>query len=232
MVIMRKDILQFLKIENVFIMEPIKCFCNIIEISLKKWVVTVDQPILETENGLINIKIDNMYYELSVSIRNVGNLLYVFERIDTEYISDCIKELDQKIYELEENNIQWEKRKEERYTILEENASLLGLSQPTQTVIYNSLQLPCVLNNISYSGASLFIMSRDSINYKINKEIGLVLKFVNPIEQIILKGRIKSVGIKTIQNINHSIFGIISLEFIDGPLAYKVRLNHYIKSHL
>lgn len=126
---------------------------------------------------------------------------------------------------MERQAAEWNKRKETRYEIGIDPARLdmLALSAPEQKIINRQYTLPCIISNLSFSGARLLTPESE---YNKNDTIFLALAFKNPIEQIPVQCLVRNCALKKIEN---RIVDILSVEFIDPPLSYKRRLQHYIE---
>ena len=93
-----------------------------------------------------------------------------------------------------------------------------------QNLIFNNIQLPCIINNISFSGAKITTWESD---FFIDKKLVLCLSFVKPIEQIHLPATIKNTSIKTVDK--GQIVSILSIKFDSPPLAFKERISCFIE---
>lgn len=227
MVKIRKDILEYLQIEHLFITGMKNSFCNLIEIEKNEWIVTMDSDIND-EKAILNVKTNGVYIEVPVLINKKGSTVYSLQIQKNKCRKKLFLELQERIIQLENNHAQWEKRKEDRYVIADKNVDKFNLEQATQNIVQNKIQIPCVINNVSFCGANITTIMTDKVEFKANSEIVLILRFVKPIEQIILKAYIQSVGVKTANNSDRYKFAILALKLIEPPLSYKTRLNNYI----
>lgn len=223
-----KDILDSLGIENVFLTGENNAFCTVLEFSDAGlvWTVATDKEFYQ-DSVILNIRLNGNYLEIKAEIERLENGLYKL-RLEKSKKKQFIL-LTEKIQELEEHHELWEKRKEERFNIGLNYTEEFLLSKPEQTVIFNKRQLPCLINNISFSGANITTASFNENEFKRGGEIFLILKFHEPIEQIAVKGTIQSIAIKSAKNTNKLKFAIIAIQIINPPLSYKERITTFIK---
>ena len=224
-----KDVLDKIGIQNIFLTGENNAFCTILEIDKegKEWVISTDKEFY-TDNIIMNIKINDTYIEIKSEIEKLENGLYKV------IVGNCKKkqflQIIDKIKELEKHHELWEKRKEERFNIGIDNSDNFFLSKPEQEIVFNKQTLPCLVNNVSFSGANITTVFLADNEFKRGNEIHLVLKFNKPIEQIALKGTIQSVAVKSAKNSNRIKFAIIAMELINPALSYKERITQFIKN--
>lgn len=230
-----KEILEALKIEAVYVIKDDTTFmCYPIEINDLKWTVSCDSEFLE---GKITLKInfygDNLYLSSNIKkIEQAERCSFIYEILIDEAEK---KESLQKniffmmLFNMEEDIKEWNKRKEERYEIgLEEKRiKAISFKSPEHIIVSEKKQLPCVVNNISYSGMKLTTMEG---NFEKGSKVCICLSFVNPIEQITVIGIIRNCFIKTTKS--GEIVSVLSLEFIQPPYEYYKRVQNFIKSLL
>lgn len=228
-----RDMLNFLKIETIYILSNKKTFfCIPLEITENTWLVSCDADNLE---GSIKLKVKfngSFLYLNSIIEKKIQGSLYSFtytlEIDDNEKIKDRLKfSLFKMLSEMEKEARTWNKRKEERYEIglNEKLLKAISFKSPEQIVVADRLQLPCVVNNLSYSGAKI---TTTEGNFHKDKKICLYLSFVNPIEQIPIISVIKNAFIKTTNE--KKIISVLSVKFESSPYEYKKRLDNFIKN--
>lgn len=220
-----KDILEKLKIENVFLTGETNAFCTVFEIEGDKWVVSTDKNFY-TDSAVLNIKTDGEYMEIPVKIDGIENGLYRIALSSSR--KKQFSALMQRIEELEKNHEIWEKRKEERFNVGIKKSGDFLLSKPEQTILYDKKELPCLVNNVSFSGANITTVSFSGSEFRRGTEVFLVLKFNSPIERIILKANIQSVAVKSSHENTRLKFALLSMQIINPPLSYKERINAFI----
>lgn len=222
-----KDILEKLKIENVFLTGETNAFCTVLEIEGNKWVVSTDKNFY-TDSAVLNIKVEGEYMEIPVKVDGIESGLYRLLLSSPQSSGHQFSQLMQRINELEKNHEIWEKRKEERFNIGIKKSEDFLLSKPEQTIVYDKKELPCLVNNVSFSGANITTVSFSGSEFRRGAEVFLVLKFNSPIERIILKANIQSVAVKSSHENARLKFALLSMQIINPPLAYKERINAFI----
>lgn len=223
-----KDILEKLKIENAFLTGETNAFCTVLEIEGNKWVVSTDKNFY-TDSAVLNIKTEGEYMEIPAKIDGIENGLYRLLLYTPQSSGQQFLQLMQRVNELEKNHEIWEKRKEERFNIGIKKSEDFLLSKPEQTVVYDKKELPCLVNNVSFSGMNITTVSFSGNEFKRGAEVFLVLKFNSPIERIILKANIQSVAVKSSHENAKLKFALLSMQIINPPLSYKERINAFIQ---
>lgn len=227
-----KDILQHLHIETVYIVTNDNLYlCCPVEIVKEKWFIACDS---DNIGGKVRLKVKyhgSFIYLGSVitkkSQENLYSFTYELEIDKNEYTKDRLKEnFFMELHKMQEQTEMWNRRKEERYDIGldEKRQKLINFKTTEQTLITDKTQLPCLVNNISFSGAKITTLEG---NFSKDKKVCLNLSFVQPIEQIPLIGTIKSCVIKSTQE--KKIVSILSLHFDLSPIEFKKRLDRFIK---
>lgn len=230
-----KEILEALKIESVYVISDDTTFmCYPLEIEDTKWKVSCDSEFL---SGKIKLKVnffgDNFYLSASIKrIKQEDSCSFIYEVVINEAEKkDSIQKniFFMMLFDMEEDSKEWNKRKEERYEIGldEERISAIGFKSPEHIIVSGKKQLPCVVNNISYSGMKLTTMEGD---FEKGKKVCICLSFVNPIEQIAIIGTIRNCFIKTTKS--GEIVSVLSLEFEMPPYEYNKRVQKFIESLL
>lgn len=227
-----REILEALKIKSVYVISGKEVFmCYPLEIENTKWTVSCNSEFL---NGKVRLKVsfnDNYIYLNATIEKKEQEETCVF--IYTVFINKEEKKADTQkaiffmmLYEVEEDNKEWNRRKEERYEIglNESRIEKIDFKGPEHIIISDKKQLPCVINNISYSGMKLTTMEG---NFEKNNKVCVYLSFVNPIEKIALIGVIRNCFIKTTKS--GEIVSVLSLEFLQPPYEYNKRIQHFIK---
>lgn len=209
-------------------------FCTILEVNDAKkdeWKIAADSDELNGP-GTLKIKFKEEFVYLKVEIGyalddDIYSFTYMMKVIVNEN-DELEMKLMKALKELEEKNTEWNRRKEERYDIGidEKSCELMKFKRMEQIIISNKKQLPCVINNISISGAKITTVEG---NFKKDAKICLLLSYKEPIEQIPLIGIIRNCVIKKITNLGRDmIISVISIEYIETPIEYKERLMKYI----
>ena len=230
-----REILEALKIESVYVISDDTTFmCYPMEIEDTKWKVSCDSEFLE---GKIKLKVNfygnNLY--LSAGIRKIEqeeSCSFIYEvEIDEKEKKDTLQKniFFMMLFDMEEDSREWNKRKEERYEIGldEERIRAIGFKNPEHIIVSEKKQLPCVVNNISYSGMKLTTMEG---NFEKGRIVCICLSFVNPIEQIALLGIIRNCFIKTTKS--GEIVSVLSIEFMQPSFEYNKRIQKFITSLL
>lgn len=226
-----KDLLNALYIESIYlVLNNILYLCLPLEIKNTSWFVSCDSDNLQ---GKVKLKVKykgSFVYLNALIIKKEQSSLYAFTYevlIDENEINkDNFKSaLFFNIKEMEKKAEAWNRRKENRYNIGidEKRVSWINFKSPEQIVVIDKIQLPCVVNNLSYSGANITTLQG---NFVKDKKICLFLSFVKPIENISLITQVKNCLIKTTQE--QEIVSIISVKFDNSPLEYKQRLDDFI----
>lgn len=223
------EVLQYLNIESFYVIQNEKyCMCLPLEVHLGTWKISIDTDSLdENKPAKLKIKTKGNFELFPIAIKQITAddiLGFVYEAtiIDT---NACKTGILQKIEEIESKIQSWNHRKEERYDIgtSEEKAQLMNFKNIEQNIIVDNQNLPCVINNVSYSGVKLTTLEA---NFYVDKKLLLCLSFNNPIEQIHLVGTVRNCLLKNIKDkLNMSV---VSLEFEESPISYKERLTKYI----
>ncbi len=227
-----KDILQHLHIETVYIVTSDNLYlCCPIEILKDRWSVACDSDNLE---GKVRLKVKYhgsfIYLDSVITKKSQENLYsFTYEVVidEEEWAKDRLKEtFFRELQKIQEQTEGWNRRKEERYDIGldEKRQKLINFKTTEQTLISDKTQLPCLVNNISFSGAKITTLEG---NFSKDKKVCLNLSFVQPIEQIPLIGTIKSCVIKS--TLEKKIVSILSLHFDVSPIEFKKRLDRFIK---
>ena len=230
-----KEILEALKIESVYVISDDTTFmCYPLEIEDTKWKVSCDSEFL---SGKIKLKVnffgDNFYLSASIErIKQEDSCSFIYEVVINEAEKkDSIQKniFFMMLFDMEKDSREWNKRKEERYEIGldEERISAIGFKSPEHIIVSGKKQLPCVVNNISYSGMKLTTMEGD---FEKGKKVCICLSFVNPIEQIAIIGTIRNCFIKTTKS--GEIVSVLSLEFKMPHYEYNKRVQKFIESLL
>lgn len=227
-----KDILNALKIETAYILaNEILYMCIPHEIKKDTWYVSCDSNALK-DAVVLKVKFNGSFiYLKSRILRKEQDSLHTFtyelEIEPEEKKKDSLKlAFFTMIKEMEETSEEWNKRKENRYDIGLDKARLKAVSFKTaeQIIVADKIQLPCVVNNISYSGAKITTMEG---NFHKDKKICLYLSFINPIEQIPLIATIKNCFLKT--TMENKPVSVLSIKYENSPYEYKKRLDSFIK---
>ena len=227
-----KDILQHLHIETVYIVTNDNLYlCCPIEIIKDKWLVACDSDNLKG-NVKLKVKYHGSFIYLDSLItkksqENLYSFTYEIFIDEKELTKDRLKEnFFIELHKIQQQTELWNRRKEERYDIGldEKRQKLINFKTIEQTLISDKTQLPCLVNNISFSGAKITTLEG---NFAKDKKVCLNLSFIQPIEQIPLIGTIKSCIIKS--TLEKKIVSVLSLHFDISPIEFKKRLDRFIK---
>lgn len=231
------DILSALKIEQVLLFKDGDAFaCAVIEISGKDWNFNSDSPFLSGE-GKIRIRFNGNRLAFRAEIKqdrseesgNGGGFSYSAkflelvegEKEDEEALFEGVSNMEGRVSE-------WDKRHEERYEIGldEQKISALGLKRADQIVSDGRFQYPCVLNDISFSGAKI---TTDAKSFKKGSGACLSLSFVRPIECISIMA--EAVASRVLPAGESKVVSVVSLHFLNPvPIEYKERLSNFIET--
>ena len=229
---MNKDLLSALKIEAIYIQKDNDLLlCVPLKMKENYWIISTE---INSLIGSITLKIKyNSSYirikgEVDTFLEDSGlhSFLYTIKIIRDENMNETQKAFFSDLDEMERKHKEWNKRCENRYDIGTDDTKgeLFGLKNLEQTLIFNNVHYPCLLNNVSFSGAMLTTYEAD---YYKGKKIILCLSFVKPIEQIQIVATIKNASIKILDN--RQTISILSLKFNTTPIEYKYRLEKFIK---
>lgn len=228
-----KDILKALNIETVFIQkDAILYICLPLKIENDYWMIATETNNLPNDFFLkinYNSQVIRIKGEIDSFIEEPEFHAFVY-KIKIHYDENSADENQKKLFlqikELEKKQLEWNKRSEERFSIGTDKNKIeaFKLKEIEQTIIMDNVQLPCILNNVSYSGAKITTFESD---FCIDKKIILVFSFVEPIEQIQLLATIKHASLKILPN-NQTI-STLSLQYDTFSLQYKERLTQYIE---
>lgn len=225
-----KEILENIGIENIFLSgadESEKWLLRPVELNAINWICSLDKDCF-INNVTCNIKFNGEYIKIHCETEHLEGKIYRIEFTDNS--SRDFKKIKNKIKELEKNISFLEKRKEKRYEIGIKGSQLFGIADhEKQNIIFEGKTLPCFFNNISYSGCNIITMQTDLFKFVIGDEIAIKLCLSNPLENIFMQGKIRSVALKSSENDTHFKFAILSVELFEPPLSWKKRLSDYIK---
>ncbi len=118
------------------------------------------------------------------------------------------------------------KRKEERIPITSESLRKLNIAKKETIITIQNIPRHCILQDISFGGTKVILLGL--AQYLMNKECVLRLEFVDPDENIELKGVI--VGSAFLQGRKDIFSANIKFDENSISLAYKIRINKYISS--
>lgn len=226
------DILNALKIETVYLLDDKNMYlCIPLEIRKMSWFVSCDSDNIQG-NVKLKVKYRGSFLYLDAAVlKKENDTLYAFT-----YEVDIREEFNNKdkfkfyflhaIREIEEKDTSWNKRKEDRYEIGLDEAKqkMIQFKSLEQTVVSDKVQLPCIINNISFNGAKITTMEG---NFHKDKKVCILLNFVNPIEQIPIIANIRNCLIKSLNGQKN--ISILSVKFEHAPIEFKTRLDKYIE---
>lgn len=227
-----KDVLNALRVETVYILcGGGLCLCAPLEIKGNRWCVSCDTDNIRGK-VVLKVKFNGsfIYLDSEISRKNQDtyfSFIYELEISGDEKKKDSFKlAFFRKLEQMEMRAAEWDKRREERYEIGfdEKRIKALRLKTAEQILVTDKVQLPCLINNISYSGAKVTTLSG---NFQKDKKVCLFLSFVSPIEQIPLIGIIKNCLIKSTDE--KKLVAVLSLKFEDPSIDYKTRLDSFIR---
>lgn len=226
-----KEILENIGIENIFLSgsdESEKWLLQPMELGTTCWICSLDKSCF-INSIACNIKINDEYIKIPCETELLEGSIYRIEF--TENSGRDFKKIKTRIKELENNISFLEKRKEKRYEIGIKGSHLFGIADhEKQNVIFEGKTLPCFFNNISYGGCNITTMQSKLFKFAIGDEITFRLRLSNPLENIFMRGKIRSVALKSPENDTHFKFAILSVELFEPPLSWKKRLADYIKT--
>lgn len=227
-----KDILNALKIETAYIVSgKTLYFAMPLEINGLEWTLTCDSDEI---SGKCRIKVKYrgsfLYLDAEILKKEQDSFCsFIYEaRIDSSELNkDSFKKsFFSELGKMEQNCENWNKRKEKRYEIGMDESLLkkMGFRSAEQTVVADKKQLPCLVNNISYSGAKVTTLEGD---FHKDKKICLALSFSNPIEQIPIVALVKNCTIKSAAD--KTVVSILSVKFEEPPYEFRKRLDIFIE---
>lgn len=228
-----KDILNFLKIESCYIVAENKiCMCMPLKFSGMTFFVGCDTGEL-SGNVRFKVKFHGSFIYLDSLIvskpdENIYSFVYELGIMDYEKNRDPFKsKFFSQLKQMEDQSESWNKRKEIRYEIGldEEKKELMNFKGIEQILVADKVQLPCIINNISYSGAKITTLEG---KFSKDKLVCLNLSFKNPIEQIPLVASVKNCLIKS--TAEKKIVSVLSIKFDYSPISYKKRIDNYIQA--
>lgn len=220
-----RDILNYLKVTSIYIIKGSAIHaCVPVDVDGDIWKISTDTGDL-SGNALIRLRCDGKDYCFKVRViseSSADNFSFTY----TVQLSDK-KESNLFLLEfhvLEQKFRLWEKRKEERYDIGfdEEKIRRFRLKGFEQKVIVQKLTLPCVVHNVSFSGAKITTVDA---HFSKERKVFLFLSFTSPIEQVLLPAYIRNLSLK---DVGGQVAATLSLEFEDAPIAYKQRVADFI----
>ena len=226
------DILNALRIEAIYIQKDNDLLmCVPLKMKESYWIISTEVNSLVGEITL-KIKYNSNYIKVRGEVdtfleySGIHAFLYTIKIIRDENLDENQREFFLTLDEMEHKQQEWNKRCEERYDIgtNESKGQMFGLKSLEQMLIFNHVQYPCLLNNVSFSGAKLTTYEAD---YYKGKKIILCLSFHNPIEQLQIVATIKNASIKILEN--QQTISILSIQFDSTPIEYKYRLEKFIK---
>lgn len=227
-----KDILNALKIETAYIVfGKVLYFAMPLEINGLEWILTCDSDEISGSCS-IKVKYRGSFLYLAAEILKKEQdsfCSFIYEaRIDKSELNKDIfkKNFFSELGKMERNYENWNKRKEKRYEIgMDENLlKKMNFRSAEQTVVADKKQLPCLVNNISYSGAKVTTLEGD---FHRDKKICLALSFSNPIEQIPIVALVKNCTIKSAAD--RTVVSILSVKFENSPYEFRKRLDRFIE---
>ena len=226
-----KELLQALSIGAIYLYNSDNIYlCMPLEINKNEWIVAADSGNIPQNVTLkINYKNEYLYFKITLNpITDDQVYCFLYQIILEADNTDSRKmELLHFINEMELKNKIWDLRKERRYEIGidEKKIKLMHFKSAEHSIFIDGFSLPCVINNLSYSGAKITTYESD---FRVNKKICLSLSYREPIEVIPIMAEIKNCIIK--QTSSYEVMATLSMEFIDSPLSYKNRLSQFIKN--
>lgn len=227
-----KDILNALRIEATYVLTNETTYmCIPLEIKNNTWVIACDSNYISGK-VILKVKFNGSNIYLNTKIKKqeqdaYNSFIYEIEIDEEEKKKDNFKYVFfTMIYEMEEKCSEWNKRSEERYEIGldEQRLNAISFKSPEQIIVIEKLQLPCVVNNISYNGAKITTMEA---SFQKEKKVCLYLSFTKPIEQIPMIATVRNCFLKTTkENVNMSI---VSMQYDEPSYEYKQRIHDFIK---
>jgi hypothetical protein len=223
-----KQALDALGIEHTFLTGEKNCFCQPLEIGLREWLLSADANLQNGEKCL-HIKYTGNYLELPVILHKNDAFSYTAAFAGKPAAAQPLFDA---VAEMLEKEVRWNKRREERHTLGIDLSQAFGLASPQQRLFCNGREFPSLLNNVSFGGANCTAPA--AADFSRGREIVFCLAFSQPLERILVKGRIQSVSVKTGAAKDKSQtpprFAVLSIQFSDPPLAFKQRLGRWIEN--
>ena len=184
------------------------------------------------QNGVTSVNIRFTFFEDNLSFFVAAKLIGMSPSSDInedlvlisfEYTQRAPDDLIEKLGVLLEANINSQKRKSERISLSAENARKISLDQKETVVFLDNIPRRCILKDISFTGAKVFLVG--IANFVINKDVTMRLTFDDPHVVLAIKG--KSVRVDNVEGRKDLI--AIAIDFYPQtvPMIYKMYLNRY-----
>lgn len=127
--------------------------------------------------------------------------------------------------ELLEANVNAKRRKEFRIMITPQTLKALGLDSRDTTIEIESIPRKCIIRDLSFSGAKILVVG--VAKFLVNKKAVMHLSFANQNDQVKLPGKV--LRFEDVQGRKDIAALALLFEEDKIPLAYKMRINEYLK---
>jgi hypothetical protein len=233
MVRARKDALESIGIEHVFLTGERNEFCAVLELGAAgKWAIAPGGP-WEGGEAVLNVKYRGAYLCCPVKIEKRDDFSYwaLFPATGAAD-SGGWPSLWESIETLENDERLWDTRKGERFGVGAEFSAALGLKKAEQKAVISGREYPCMINDVSFRGMRLTALDGGGAGK--GDGIAVLLDFAGPAERIALRGTVQAVITKTGARADaggrYPRFAVISMRFsAEPPLAFMKRLGAFIE---
>jgi len=163
-----------------------------------------------------------------VTVRLVGVSDYQMEDlalVTLAYTQRAPDALIERLGRVIEANVNAKKHETEKVVLTDIIMRRIALSKKETVVFVEGVPRRCILQNISFIGATVYIMGVAS--FLKNKAVTLKFEFLDPDTVIALKGR--TVGATPLEDRKDLVSLTIEYELQNIPMGYKLYLNRYFE---
>lgn len=143
--------------------------------------------------------------------------------INFEYTQRAPDDLIEKLGMLLEANINSKKRESERIVLSADTARKINLVQKETVVLIDNVPRRCILRDISFSGAKVFLVG--VANFLVNKDVTIKFTFEDPNAILTIRG--KSLRAEPVEGRKDLIAIAVQYYPKEIPMSYKLYLNRY-----
>lgn len=200
----------------------------ILELNGDRWLLASEEF---DESGQWDLKVKFNGFFTRVPLESVRKLepvggAFVYEAVpkkerSMDALGFCLM---QEIDGMERKQSAWNRRKEARWDVGADEGRLeaFGLKRAEQSLVSRKAEKPCVVNNVSFSGAQITAWAD---GYEEGDDASLCLSFKNPIQ--FLATRSKVVSARTVSVDEGRLVSVVSLRHVDCPVEYLERVEKF-----
>ncbi len=199
-----------------------------LELKADSWTVAGER-LDTTKDWKLKVKFNGVFVNMPIEeLRRAGEagdaVIYeakVREEKSIDALAFCLR---QEIAGLEKKQGAWNRRKEVRWEIgaNEREIELFGFKRAEQSLVAKSAEKPCVVNNLSFSGAQVIAWAD---GYETGEDVGLCLSLKNPIQFLVTKSKV--VSSESVKVDGSRTVAIVSMRHLECPVEYHERLEAF-----